>query len=196
MKGNYVLYCLLVGSIPFTSCHSAKPNKTAGKIYDTAYVVFTEDSANATEYVVHGKDTIVCTSVNPSTEYWEKQNAKFQNTSVQTIGRIFIAYTRNSDGIESHENKDTMKIELSELQLLDTINERELPLLINVWMYYDPTDFDVRKLILPIFQNNRNTSIIAVRNRLKHKKKWESVDSAPYSDLVQLEKDLERESKK
>lgn len=190
MKNIYTLISLIAGSIFCMCCHSAKFNKSAEKVHDTTYVVFANDSSIAEEYIIHGKDTAISAGSNPSMEYWKKQNKKSEKSTIQSIRRIFTAYIQNSEGGDSRENEDTMKNALFQLQLLDTINESDLPLLINVWMYYDLTDFDTRKLILPIFQNNGNASIIAIKNRLKYKKKWETVDSAPYSDLVELEKKL------
>ena len=109
--------------------------------------------------------------------------------SIEIIRRIFKDFIQYEDGIDSYENKEAMKRALKSLPA--TINENELPLLINVWMYYDATDFPTRELITPIFIKNKKASVIAMKYRINHKKKWESKDSAPYSELIELEKDLE-----
>ena len=111
-----------------------------------------------------------------------------EQKSVQTIRKIFSVYTQYEDGAASNEDKDAMKTAISSLPAI--INKNELPLLINVWMYYDPTDFPTRDMLTPIFKRNKTISLIAIRNRIKSKKKWESKDTAPFSDLIELEKDL------
>jgi len=69
----------------------------------------------------------------------------------------------------------------------------ELDLLINVWMYYDPTDYPDIPEIFRIFKNNRAHSIQAVKNRIDNKKEWETDERAPYSDLKNLLQRLENE---
>ena len=62
----------------------------------------------------------------------------------------------------------------------------ELELLINVWMYYDPTDFPSIPVLYNVLVMNKDASIRAIKKRIVNKKDWESVDSAPFSDLPDL----------
>jgi len=73
-------------------------------------------------------------------------------------------------------------------------NKEDLELLINVWMYYDPTDFPSIPKIYQILKDSRPQSIEAVKERIINKKEWESEDTAPYSDLKNLLKHLENEN--
>jgi len=50
----------------------------------------------------------------------------------------------------------------------------ELDLLINVWIYYDPTDYPDIPEIYRILKNNRPHSIQADKNRIDNKKEWET----------------------
>ena len=71
--------------------------------------------------------------------------------------------------------------------------QEDLELLINVWMYYDPTDFSCRDLVYEVLKKNVRLSIEAVNNRIKNKKDNENIDSAPFSDLEYLLKTLKKE---
>lgn len=144
------------------------------KLYALFFTVLFLLSLSGNGQVKHSKHTITEDS---------------EEASVQTIRKIFREFIKYEEGIDSYENKDALKKALRSLPA--TINPNELPLLINVWMYYDATDFPTRDLISPIFLRNKKTTLIAIKKRLAYKKKWESNDTAPYSDLIQLEKDLQ-----
>ena len=72
------------------------------------------------------------------------------------------------------------------------IDPNELDILINVWMYYDPTDFPSRNLVYKILENSRPQSVKAVKTRISNKKDWETDDTAPYSELNDLLKQLDK----
>lgn len=76
--------------------------------------------------------------------------------------------------------------------LQQSVSDKDLPLLVNVWMYYDPTDFPTRSLIEPIFKEHRVAALNAIKKRLLYKKKWENKDNAPYSELITLQKLLSK----
>jgi hypothetical protein len=78
------------------------------------------------------------------------------------------------------------------LKSLTTVTDKDdLDLLINVWMYYDPTDYADIPEIYRILKASRPHSIEAVKNRIDNKKEWETDDTAPYFDLKNLLKRLE-----
>ena len=111
-----------------------------------------------------------------------------EKASVEVIRNIFKDFLQTDDGTDSREHMEAMLRSLKSLP--EVIDKAELPLLINVWMYYDPTDFKTRDLVKPIFLRNKEISLIAIRDRIKQKKEFESNDAAPYSDLIALEKEL------
>jgi hypothetical protein len=111
-----------------------------------------------------------------------------EKKSIETIKRIFKNYTHFDESIDSREKKDSMQIALSSLP--SNLNMNDLLLLVNVWMYYDATDFPTRDILMPVFIKNKNESLLAIEYRIKHKKKWESNDGVPYSELKELERDL------
>jgi hypothetical protein len=111
-------------------------------------------------------------------------------TPIQIVERIFNNYVKYAEGTESPENKESMAKALTSLQR-ESI-EKDLPLLINVWMYYDPTDFSVRELIVPIFNKDRASSLRAINLRLKKKRKGESDKTAPYTDLISLKEKMSK----
>ncbi|MBX7109916.1 MAG: hypothetical protein K1X61_14805 [Chitinophagales bacterium] len=113
-----------------------------------------------------------------------------KETPIKIVDRIFKNYIKLSESTDSPTNKDAMK---NALQFLQTESDvKDLPLLINVWMYYDPTDFPTRQLIQKIFAKDKKATLSAIDNRLNKKKKWENKETAPYSDLVALKNELKK----
>ena len=83
-----------------------------------------------------------------------------KETPIKTVDRVFKSYIKQSENTDSPTNKDAMK---NALQLIQTKSDvQDLPLLINVWMYYDPTDFPTRKLIQPIFTKDKKNTLVAM----------------------------------
>ncbi len=118
----------------------------------------------------------------------QKSKVILKKRAVATIRSIFNDFVRYEDGAESDKNKEAMRKSLGSLPY--TINKNELPLLINVWKYDAPTDYPTRELIMPILARSKKASLVAIKDRLNHKRKGESNDAAPYSDLVQPERDM------
>jgi hypothetical protein len=104
---------------------------------------------------------------------------------------VFDDYVKYQESTDSKADKDLMTSSLKSLNKITNLNELEV--LVNVWMYYDPTDFLSRPEINRILKISRPESIEAVKKRMANKKEWESEESAPYSDLKNLLKQLENE---
>jgi hypothetical protein len=111
-----------------------------------------------------------------------------KETPIETIDRIFKSYNKQSESADSQTNKDAMENALQSLVMKSDV--WNLPLLINVWMYYDPTDFPTRLLIQPIFTKNKEATLSAIDKRLSNKKKWEKDETAPYSELISFKDKL------
>lgn len=109
---------------------------------------------------------------------------------VDKIRKIFENYIKYHESTDSPDNKDIMSKSLKSITSLS--NKDELELLINVWMYYDPTDFPGRNLVYKILENSRPESVKAVKTRISNKKDWETDDTAPYSELNDLLKQLDK----
>ncbi len=110
---------------------------------------------------------------------------------IDKIRKIFENYVEYQESTDSRDNKDLMSKSLKAITSLT--NKDELELLINVWMYYDPTDYPDIPEIYRILKNSRPNSIEAVKNRIDNIKEWETNESAPYSDLKNLLQRLENE---
>lgn len=110
---------------------------------------------------------------------------------IETIHFIFNEYILNQESTDSKANKDLMSVSLKSLSIVT--NKDELDILVNVWMYYDPTDYPDIPEIYRILKDSRPHSIEAVKNRIDNKKEWETDDTAPYSDLKNLLQRLENE---
>lgn len=109
---------------------------------------------------------------------------------IQNIKNIFDDYVKYQESTDSQEHKNLMTKSLKSLNKLTDPNE--LDLLINVWMYYDPTDFPSRNAVFTILENSRPESIKAVKTRINNKKEWETDNTAPYSELNELLKQIDK----
>jgi hypothetical protein len=108
------------------------------------------------------------------------------NEPIKVVKQIFENYIKQQDSPDSKDNK--MKMETA-LRVLQTKNNTEdLELLINVWMYYMPTDFPTQDLIKPIFQKDKDASVRAIDKRLKEKKEWETDEGL--KSLIRLRDNL------
>ncbi|MFN3917641.1 MAG: hypothetical protein ACK4K0_07855 [Flavobacteriales bacterium] len=114
-----------------------------------------------------------------------------KQSDIETIKIIFNEFVLNQESTDSKVNKELMSNCLKSITLV--IDKNELDLLINVWMYYDPTDYPDIPEIYRILKDSRPHSIEAVKNRIDNKKEWETDDTAPYSDLKNLLQRLENE---
>ena len=112
------------------------------------------------------------------------------NNNINTIQVIFEEYIKYEVSTDSQENKDKILKSLNSISKTEDPNDLEL--LINVWMYYDPTDFPTRDYVYKILKSSKPESIEAIKCRIKNKKTWEKDDRAPYSELKELIKELEK----
>ncbi len=120
-----------------------------------------------------------------------KSNNIDNKQTIQNIKYVFDDYVKFQESTDSIADKDLMTSSLKSLNKITNLNELEF--LVNVWMYYDPTDFPSIPEINRILKISRPESIEAVKKRMANKKEWESEESAPYSDLKNLLKQLENE---
>ncbi|GAB2819437.1 hypothetical protein [Ferruginibacter profundus] len=120
----------------------------------------------------------------------QAQVVKKPATPRQVITKIFKEYVKYEESVDGEDNKALMTRSFKTLTA--SCQPADLPILLDVWMYYDPTDFPTRTLIQPIFIKNKTATIKAINNRIKAKKSWENKDRAPYSELWDLKKELSK----
>lgn len=113
-----------------------------------------------------------------------KNNATGSKKAIENIKFVFEDYVKYQESTDSQVDKDLMTKSLESLNKVTDLNELEI--LINVWMYYDPTDFPSRSLVFKVLKESRRESIKAVKLRMGNKKEWESDETAPYSELKDL----------
>lgn len=147
-------------------------------------------------FVTNEKQNNFETIDQPCRECWgdecdelEKNSAK-TDTSITIIKKIFDDYVAFQESTDSPASKDLMSKTIKSIDKITAAEDFEI--LINVWMYYDPTDFPSRDLVFSVLEKNKVESINAIKNRIKNKKDWETSDSAPYSELNNLIKQLEK----
>lgn len=110
---------------------------------------------------------------------------------VQNISNVFDDYVKYEESTDSEDNQNLMTKSIGSLSQISSQNE--LKILIDVWMYYDPTDFPTRSLIFKILKESRPESILAVKARIENKNNWEKESTAPYSELNNLLEQLNNE---
>ena len=121
------------------------------------------------------------------------QSVSETQTPFQTIHRIFSDYLNNKKNTDSKENKDSMENSLKTLQHSSV--KDELYLLINVWMYYTPSDFPTKELVTPIFFANKLETITQIKVRMKNRWVGEKRRSGPFSELIKLKNELSESTK-
>jgi len=119
---------------------------------------------------------------------FSKSSGQNPEIEIKKIETIFKGYVDRVESMDSDENKAQMKNALMSLQVQRA--ENHFPILIDVWMYYDPTDFPTRELIEPILQKNKSAALLAIGTRLKNKRASESLENAPYIDLINFRQKL------
>ena len=117
----------------------------------------------------------------PCTECWGDE---CDYVPIEKIKRIFSDYVEFNESTDSSKDKGEMEKSLNRLRKLK--NPNDIKLVLNVWMYYDPTDFPTRQLTYRILIENRERSILAIKHRMENPRKGESSDNAPFSDLTGL----------
>lgn len=169
----------------------ANKEKGLGRFITTYSSGFTSDNL----FVTGDKQTNFEKFEQPCRECWGEECDEIEkdiekiDKPIEAIKKVFVDYVKHKESTDSQDNKDLMT---NSLKLLDKVTEpNELEILINVWMYYDPTDFPSRDLVFNVLQKNLRESIQAIKIRINNKREWETDDTAPYSELNYLLKQLE-----
>lgn len=159
-----------------------------------SYLAYKKGDKEAVVYLNNWKNTQLLDSLNNKPKNINEINenntssVEIKYSSIQNIKQIFDNYIKYEESTDSPYNKNLMTSCLKSLTKVS--NPDDFELLINVWMYYDPTDFPGRELVLDVLNKNKPECIEAVKKRMKQKKKWETDEVAPYSDLPGLLYDL------
>ena len=131
---------------------------------------------------------------------WNKEDKPITENSVDdqdsvliidpyaTIDRIFTAYIEFQESTDLEQNKDSLRQAIPQIGRGEgEIDSTSLQLLLNVWMYYDPTDFPTRSLVEARLREEVASSIEAVDVRWRNRKEWEREDGAPFAELQDSE---------
>jgi len=113
-----------------------------------------------------------------------KSNFIDYKDALKNIRRIYENFIVDVDGIDGDDNKKKMTQCLDNLNLVT--NQKDLELLVNVWYYYDPTDYSCKDLVLKVLLQNKNESIGIVKNKLKKIKKSDDALYTDYNYLLSL----------
>lgn len=116
-------------------------------------------------------------------ELFESEKDEFENP-IMVIDLIFNNYIKYDKGNESKDDVEAMEKCLNQLD--SRLNETDLLVIVNVWMYYDVSDFDVKHLTESILVKNNRNSKKAINTRIKEKYYWENEKFGPFSKLGDL----------
>lgn len=113
-----------------------------------------------------------------------------EDQAFKKIDKIFGDYIKQKENVDSEDNQVEMQLALKTLE--SNCDTKYLPKLIEVWMYYDPTDFPTRKFVHQVLLTKQADGLKAIERRIKEKKNWETLDNAPLSDLVALRDEFKK----
>ncbi len=122
--------------------------------------------------------------------FFERVWDELDKDHIEHIKSVFDEYVQSDESTDSPENKALMESSLK--ALCHVKNPHDLELLLNVWMYYDPTDFPTRQLVEEVLIFNKHESIIAIESRQKNKREKEHDGTAPFSELNLLLEQIEK----
>lgn len=91
---------------------------------------------------------------------------------LKVLEEIFESYKMNEESIDSYENKKRVRFNISQLNPV-LLTDGQWTLLLNYFLYYDPTDFSVYEYLKPIFDGNKDKLRIVCQRRLKRKCQWD-----------------------
>ena len=117
-----------------------------------------------------------------------QSQTSLNSEKIAEIKKVFDNYIQYNESTDSESNQKTMKMNLQ--GLTNSLAVKEIEIIINVWLYYDPTDFPTRKYCETVFMRNKEASLKAIEKRSANLKDWESADSAPISELKHLRQKL------
>jgi hypothetical protein len=94
-----------------------------------------------------------------------------QKEALKIIQKIWRNYMKNHEGIDSFENKSKMT---NCIQTLSVVNRnKSIALLLYVWQYYDPSDYNCRNDIVEVLARNKTKSIKIIKKTIKKLNKWQ-----------------------
>lgn len=108
-----------------------------------------------------------------------------EKTYMEKIDLILHDYTSVGESVDSESNKKTITDCLKKLENTE-LTDKNFNRLVELWMYYDPTDFPTRDLVFQLFKTRKSESIKAINKRIDEKESWEDEDNAPFSELKYL----------
>lgn len=123
----------------------------------------------------------------PCTDCWDDCGGDGEDETaahISNIQKVFDDYIKAEESIDSKEDKDLMLESIQNVE--STTDTAHLQLLINVWMYYDPTDFSVREPVFRVLNDSRPQSVEAVKWRMANPHIWEKATNEPFAELPSL----------
>lgn len=123
-----------------------------------------------------------------SPSYFSSLYAAKEKEAIGRIQNVFIQYADQSDGTDTDQHK--LELLKSFGQIGPIQDSSHLQVLLNVWMYYDPTDFPTRPQIESIFKLNKEQTLKAIEFRKKNKRQDEQEGVAPLAELNALSRKL------
>lgn len=161
-------------------------NKTKGLAtyvdeYNNAYTMVTVEHLSS--YKTVEQPLVECDE-----DYEEEYDAEATDP-IAEIQAVFNEYVGSEESTDSEDDKQLMLHSLE--HLAEVTDSADLQLLINVWLYYDPTDFSVRQPIYQILETTPAESAAAIEWRMANPKTWEDATREPFAELPGLLRKLQ-----
>jgi hypothetical protein len=119
-------------------------------------------------------------------------NTAFAQTdkTLIVLKNVFSDYVKYQESTDSEINKRKF------INALQQVKNNQLtsaiPLLLDIYLYYYPTDFPTREYVLDVFYSMRGAALVEVERKLIiERKKIKSEEDWPYDELLYLKEKLQ-----
>jgi len=113
------------------------------------------------------------------------QTKNLNSKNIKTIRHIYSEFISSEEDTDSEDNKTAMTKAIKSLK--DNLSVKEIDLLIEIWLQYDPMDFPTKDLVLPILKKNAKATLLEINKQLKKKI---DTESSTFNDVTILKKAL------
>ncbi len=111
-------------------------------------------------------------------ELWDRDDA------IEDIRKVYEDYMESGEKTDHRADKELILEALKKVEI--ALEPEQYKVILNVWMYYDPADFDFEGNIERILMIDPAKGAAAILTRMADKEKWESLDHPPLSELNKL----------
>jgi hypothetical protein len=107
-----------------------------------------------------------------------------QPTPLQELKAVFTEYVKYPESVDEQEDKDRLILALKKVEEQKISNC--IPVIIDIYLYYDPTDFPTRDLVIQTLKPLYKQAFPLITKRIAIEKKKHAANEFPVQDLEYL----------